>query len=97
MKKKKPLDPVLAGRALTALGFRVLVAGYLVYLAWKILTGVLAGGSPIPVWCGWLIFVVFVGGALSFCVFSWKQYRLLRKDAEYPPETDNTEETDDPE
>jgi len=34
MKKKKPLDPVLAGRALTGLGFRVLVAGYLVYLAW---------------------------------------------------------------
>jgi TRAP-type C4-dicarboxylate transport system permease small subunit len=97
MKEKKPLDPVSAGRALTGFGLRVLVSGYLVYLAWGILSSALKGESTISLWVSWLIFAFFVGAAIAFCVFAWKQYRQLKKAAELPPETDSEKETDDPE
>ncbi len=97
MKEKKQLDPIPTGRALTGFVLRLLVSGYLVYLAWNILTGALKGESTIPLWASWLIFAFFVGAALTFCVIAWKQYRQLKKAAELPAETDSEKDTDDSE
>ena len=81
----KSYDPALQRKALTGLGLRVLVAGYLGYLAWKIFSGMLSGG-PIPVWGVWLICLGFAAVAAVFCVYAWRAYRKALKAAEIRPE-----------
>ncbi len=80
MKQKKEYDMAILSKALTGLGLRVILAGYLIYLAWKVLKGTLAGG-PIPLWGGWLVFAVFACSGVVFCVFSVRQYLIARKEA----------------
>lgn len=82
MKKKKEYDPSMMGKAISGLALRVIVSAYLVYLAWQILKGALDGGSPVPIWGAWLIFLFFVGAAAYFCVYSWKQYQKSLKSAD---------------
>ncbi len=82
MRKINKLDPGLFGRAISGLVLRVLVAAYIVYMAWKVLSGVLNGSSPIPEWGAWTIFSVFVLAAVIFCAFALKQFLLLLKAAE---------------
>ncbi|MBP8641373.1 MAG: hypothetical protein KBI01_10865 [Oscillospiraceae bacterium] len=85
MSKKKEYDPGLMGRAISGLGLRVLVAVYIVYMAWKVLSGVLNGSSPIPEWIAWTIFSVFAAAALAFCIYAVKQFLLLLKSAVISP------------
>lgn len=82
MRKKKEFDPGLMGRAISGLGLRVLVAAYIVYMAWKVLSGTLDGSSPIPDWGAWAIFSAFALAAAVFCVFALKQFILLLKASE---------------
>ena len=82
MSKKKEYDPGLMGKAISGLGLRVLVAVYIVYMAWKVLSGVLNGSSPIPEWVAWTIFSVFAAAALAFCVYAIKQFLLHLKASE---------------
>ena len=82
MRKNKKLDPGLLGRAISGLVLRVLVAAYIVYMAWKVLSGALDGSSPIPEWGAWAIFSAFALAAAVFCVFAVKQFLLLLKAAE---------------
>lgn len=82
MSKKKEYDPGLMGRAISGLGLRVLVAAYIVYMAWKVLSGVLNGSSPIPGGVAWAIFSVFAAAALVFCVYAIKQFLLHLKSSE---------------
>lgn len=81
-KQKKVYDTVLKSRAFTGLALRVAVAGYIVYLAWKILTNMLSGSSSIPEWAVWLICIVFGAAAISFCVYAWKFFEKAMKAAE---------------
>lgn len=82
MKDKKNIDPGFLGKALPGLVLRVLVAAYIVYMAWKVLSGTLNGSSPISEWGAWAIFLAFALAAAAFCVFAVKQFLLLRKEAE---------------
>lgn len=82
MNQKKKHDMAMMSRAGTSLTLRVVVAAYIIYLAWKVLSAVFRGGSPIPLWCAWLIFSVFLAAAVLFCLFSLKQYLKTRKAAE---------------
>ncbi len=82
MSKKKEYDPGLMGRAISGLTLRVLVAAYIVYMAWKVLSGVLNGSSPIPEWVGWAIFSVFAVAAVAFCIYALKQFLLQLKSSE---------------
>lgn len=82
MKQKKEYDPVIMGKAISHMAMRVVVSGYLAYLAWKVLTEALNGGSPIPDWGAWLIFLAFVAAAAYFCVYSWRQYKKALKSSE---------------
>ena len=86
--QKKEYDTVMRGRACTRLGLRVLVAGYLVYLAWKLLTG-MPGGS-IPEWGAYAICAVFTAAAAGFCVYALKAFKKALKAAEIDsePETE---------
>ncbi|NCB73268.1 MAG: hypothetical protein EOM51_00775 [Clostridia bacterium] len=82
MRKENKIDPGLLGRAMSGLVLRVLVAAYIVYMAWKVLSGTLDGTSPIPEWGAWAIFSAFALAAAVFCAFAVKQFLLLRKEAE---------------
>lgn len=82
MNTKKEYDMAMIGRGLTGLSLRIVVSGYIVYLAWKILGSSLDGSSPIPAWGSWLIFAVFAGAAVTFCVFAVKQFLNARKTAQ---------------
>jgi hypothetical protein len=99
--QKKEYDTVLRGRAYTGLGLRVLVAGYMVYLAWKLLSNMLGGKGSIPEWGVYAICVVFAAAAVGFCVYAWKGFRKALKAAELTPApetiTESSEETDSPE
>ncbi len=79
--KKKNYDTGLMGRAISGLGLRVIVAAYIVYMGWKVLSGALNGGSPIPEWGAWAIFSVFVAAMIAFGVFAVKQFVLLLRSA----------------
>lgn len=80
---KKEHDYALMSRALTNLTLRVAIAGYIVYLAFKIMNGTQNGGS-IPAWGVWLICIIFVAAAFAFCLYAWKLYRKALKAAEIP-------------
>ena len=82
MKQKKEYDPAITGKAISGMALRVIVSGYVVYLAWKVLTGALNGGSPIPAWGAWLIFLAFVAAAAYFCVYAVKQFKIALKSAD---------------
>ncbi len=82
MSKKKEYDPGLMGKAISGLGLRVLVAAYIVYTAWKVLSGVLNGRSPIPEWGAWAIFSVFAVASIAFCIYAVKQFLLQLRSSE---------------
>lgn len=89
--QKKEYDIAKKSKALTGLLLRVAVAAYIAYLAWKILSGMLEGSSPIPVFAVWLICIVLTAGALGFCIFSWKAYQKAMKAAEIMASADPEE------
>jgi TRAP-type C4-dicarboxylate transport system permease small subunit len=84
-KAGKEYDTAQRGRAWTGLALRVLVAGYLGYLVWKIVSGMRAGASPIPVWAFWLITAVFAVVAAGFCVYAVRTFLKALKAAEIKP------------
>jgi membrane protein implicated in regulation of membrane protease activity len=84
-KQKKVYDTVLRGKALAGLALRAAVAGYIVYLAWKILANMWSGSSAIPEWAVWLICIVFGAAAIGFCIYAWKFFGKAMKAAEMTP------------
>lgn len=79
--------------ALTKLTLRLAVAGYIVYLAWKILGGTLDGTSPIAGWLAYAICAVFFLFAIGSGIYSLREFRLALRAAapiaenEEPPES----------
>lgn len=87
MSKEQPkYDIQLRNRASTALVLRVVVAGYLLYLVYKIISGVMGGDSPIPPWAVWLIGGAMAVAAAAFLVYAWKRYRADMKAARFTQE-----------
>ena len=81
---KKEYDRALTAKALTALCLRVAIAAYIVYLAWRVISGMLKGGSPIPSLAVIIICILFLGVALVFCAYAWKEYKKALKAAQLP-------------
>ncbi|WP_143162414.1 hypothetical protein [Sporobacter termitidis] len=76
----KKYDPALRSRAWAGLALRAAVAGYLIYLAVKIVSGMMEGG-PVPSWGAWGIAAAFAAVAVCFCVYAWKAFRKAWKAA----------------
>lgn len=87
---KREYDRAMKSKAYTGLVLRIAVAGYLCYMAYMVLSGMLHGGSPVPVWAVWVICAIFAGVAVIFCVYAWISFRKALKSAELPsvPETE---------
>lgn len=83
--QKKEYDIAMRNKALTGLVLRVAIAGYIVYLAWKLLANMLNGTSTIPELIVWLVCIVFAAVALGFCMYTWKEFRKSLKAAEVSP------------
>ncbi len=81
---KKEYDSPLRAKALTGFCMRAAIAAYIVYLAWRVLSGMLKGASPISTLLAIFICVLFVGAAVAFCVYAWKEYKKALKAAELP-------------
>ena len=71
-------------KAGTAATLRAVISVYVIYLGWTVLKGVLNGSSPVPVWVGWLVAIVFTAGAVAFGVYTWKTYLRDREAARLP-------------
>ncbi len=63
---------------------RGIVAAYLLYLGWKLITS--GGDASFPPAVGYAVGALFAAGAIAFGVYSWKRYRADLHDAELTPE-----------
>ena len=87
----KKYDEKLKSKAYTGLALRVLVAGYVLYLAWMIASGSISGESTMPLWCVILFCTLFVAGAVFFVIYAVRSFIKAMKAAEIS-ETSDTEE-----
>lgn len=64
---------------------RALVAAYLLYLGWKLIT---SGGdtASFPPALGYGLGALFAAGAIAFGCYTWRAYRADLRDAELTPE-----------
>ena len=86
-------------RAGTAATLRAVISLYIIYLAWSVLKGVRNRSSPVPVWVGWLVTIVFTAAAIAFGVYTWKTWhrdleaaRLPANDGDCKEAVEETEE-----
>ncbi len=86
--EKFEYDAQKQARAGTSAIFRAVIAGYIIYLGWSVLRGVLKGTSPVPVWTGWFVAIVFTGGAVAFLVYTWKTWQQDCKAARIQQESE---------
>ena len=88
-------DMEAVGRAGTRLVLRLAVAGYLVYLAWSILSGALSGETTIPPWGSWAIAAAFTLFALFFSIYSLREFLRTKKASVFPEQPPEEEEQED--
>ena len=72
-------------RAGTAATLRAVISLYIIYLAWN-------GSSPVPVWVGWLVAIVFTAAAIAFGVYTWKTWHRDLEAARLPANDGDCEE-----
>ncbi len=91
-REKREYDSALMAKAVTRLCMRAAISVYIVYLAWRVLSGMLKGGSPISTQLVIFICILFVGVASAFFVYAWKEYKKALKAAEMPEIQNNVDE-----
>ena len=79
-------------KAGTAATLRAVISVYIIYLGWTVLKGVQNGSSPVPVWVGWLVAIVFTAAAVAFGVYTWKTWRRDLEAARLPANDGDCEE-----
>jgi protein-S-isoprenylcysteine O-methyltransferase Ste14 len=80
--QKKHYDLEKKNKAVTGFGFRALIAGYLVYLAWQLAVASLKKESPVPPAAVAVVCILFVGAAAAFVYYAWRQFQRAMKEAE---------------
>ena len=65
------------------MGFRMLAAGYLLYLTWDVIKLYRAGGADKPSLPLLIFSLLFLGGgAIFIAVITWKQWKRWKREAE---------------
>lgn len=67
---REKYDEAQCSKAFTSLALRIIVSGYVGYIAWKIVFNSLGGKSTIPLWCAILFGTVFFTCAAAFAVYA---------------------------
>ena len=84
-REKKHYNVVRKNKADTKALFRVLLCGYLVYLAWQLIRS--GGSTPsFPPLVAWLLGGMFLLAAAGFGRYAWGEYKRALKEAELTPE-----------
>ena len=84
-REKKHYHVVRKNKADTKALFRVLLCGYLVYLAWQLIRS--GGSTPsFPPLVAWLLGGMFLLAAAGFGRYAWGEYKRALKEAELTPE-----------
>jgi len=90
-----------AGRNSTRLAnmvlLRLVVSGYLAYLGVSMMWDQIRESSTLLPWLAWVAGPVFLIGGLVFGIYSWRQYRTMRREAEQKAAAESAEEPKDPE
>ena len=71
----------MLNKAITSLTLRIVVAGYIVFIAFNVIKGTRSESSTIPVWVGSLIGVLFIAAAAGFIIYAVKMFLKARRDA----------------
>ncbi len=72
-------------KASTRATLRAVVSLYLIYLGYTILKSTVRGESTLPLWLGWTAGIVFIVGALGFCVYIYRRWRMDLEAARLTP------------
>lgn len=84
-REKKHYHVVRKNKADTKALLRVLVCGYLLYLAWQLVDS--AGSEPsFPPFAAWLLGGILAAAAVGFALYAWKEYKQALQAAELTPE-----------
>lgn len=89
---KKKYDENMRNKAFSKLALRVLVAGYIFYLAWMLIFGSDSGEKSMPVWCVTLFCVIFIISSITFAVYAVRSFIKSLKAAEVSESSDFEEQ-----
>ncbi len=67
-----------------------LVGGYVLYIAWQLLDGLLAGRNEMPQAAAIAAIVVFTLGGMGVLVYAWKTWQDAKKQEDKEPEDETT-------
>jgi len=85
-------------RAITSVTLRIVVAGYIIFIAINVINGTKSETSTIPSWVGTLIGFLFIAAAAGFILYSiltfLKAKQAARLDAEEVPEEKPAQKTE---
>ena len=68
-------------RAVTSVSLRVVVAGYIIFVAVNVINGTKSETSTIPAWVGSLIGFIFIAAAAGFIIYSIFSFRNALRNA----------------
>jgi hypothetical protein len=88
----KKYDEQLKGKAYSRLVIRVIVAGYVLYLAWMIASGSADGKSTMPIWCVILFCSLFAVGAIFFIAYAIRSFFKALRTAEIGENSDSEDQ-----
>lgn len=94
--KKSQYNQQMMNRAITSVTLRIVVAGYIVFIAINIINGTKSESSSIPAWVGSLIGYVFIAGAAGFVIYAIRSFLKARGNARLDKEEQPKEEVPPP-
>ena len=68
-------------RAITSGGLRIVVAGYIIFIAVNVINGTKSETSSIPAWAGALIGYVFIAASAGFIIYAVRSFLKALKGA----------------
>lgn len=79
-------------RALTSAALRIVVAGYIIFIAYHVISGTRSEASTIPSWVGMLIGFVFIAASVGFIIYAVLSFRKALQSARLDAEEEIPEE-----
>lgn len=87
--KKSQYDQQLMNRAITSAVLRIVVAAYIIFIAYNVINGTRSEDSSIPAWAGMLIGGLFMAAAAGFIIYSIRSFLKARENARLDPDAEN--------
>lgn len=93
---KQKYNQQMMNRAITSGTLRVVVAGYIIFIAVNLINGTKSETSSIPAWAGTLIGFIFIAASAGFIIYAIRSFlkamQNARLDAEEAPQEEKLPE-----